>query len=105
MLLNVIAGAIGRDAFLRLASNQPVDWHPERFPYQVPKSQIHAADGVHGTAGPPIRNGGAPHNIPVTLHIEWIFPDQQLLQMLLNDRSTARAAAPIAFQSFVGGDL
>ena len=52
MLFNVVSHAVGGNARFGLPSQQFVDRHTQGVTHQVPKRQIHAADGVRDHASP-----------------------------------------------------
>ncbi|MGD1072751.1 MAG: hypothetical protein ABSB15_21735 [Bryobacteraceae bacterium] len=105
MLVDIVSRAIGRNARFGFAADQLIHRSVQGFAHDVPKRQIHAADGVHADPGAVVAHAGAPENIPVPLDIEGIFPHQQLSEVLFDQRPAARPARPIAFDSLIGADL
>ena len=105
MLLDVVAGAIGGNARLGLAAQQPPHRLAQRLADNIPQRIVEAGNGVHGDAFLAIRFRDAPVDVPVALDVEGIAAHHQGRQMPHHHGAAAGAAFAIAGDALVGGDL
>jgi hypothetical protein len=105
MLLDVIAGAVGRNVGFGLSAKKLVDTHLQCVANEIPESQIDAADGVDRDAVAAIGHAGAPQRVPKPLDVEWVLADEELREMLRHDFAATRAAGAITLHALIRGYL